>query len=488
MSRVNHLLKTEQIEPTFENGKNLSVSARLGKLQFHHSGKFRVLQFADVQEGPHVSSDTVRLIAAACDAARPDLVIFTGNQIAGYDTAYEKTFRKRRWSTHLDSVYSAGLSMGRWVGDAIQGLTSGSKKASEQSENDTVRDHQEPNRRREYELQHSADAVRKTISQIVEPLVDRGIPFAATYGNHDFQCGLDTDQIDAIFREFSGCLNPETNTAVSSDSPKLLPASGLENQKAYACEPGSFALPVADVEGKQTILNLVLLDSGDYARHGGYGSPSGRALDFLREVPAKTGRPSIVFQHMPIPQYYQLLRPVPPTTAHAIQGYRSFDAACYLLDDDKTLAGSYLGEGVSCPDHDSGEFAILKKTGYFAMFAGHDHRNGFVGLVHGIMLGATPTCGFGSYGPPPSKRAARLLEFDIRHPYRPRTQLLEFGQLVGRPSSHKAYTYAMSYLPTSKGEAIDLLRKPRIVVGSLAASVAKYASLFVEGTKSRRRK
>ena len=80
------------------DGRPVSVSARLGRLQFHESGKFRVLQFADIQDGPKVSSDTIRLIEASLDATRPDVVIFTGNQVAGYDTAYADTFRKRRWS------------------------------------------------------------------------------------------------------------------------------------------------------------------------------------------------------------------------------------------------------------------------------------------------------------------------------------------------------------------------------------------------------
>ncbi|BDR54144.1 hypothetical protein KIMH_02550 [Bombiscardovia apis] len=484
MSDAHRLLKTLQSAEAGEDDRPLSVSARLGRLQFHHSGKFRVLQLADVQEGPKVSPDTIRLIAAACDAARPDLVVFTGNQIAGYDTAFEKTFRKRRWSTPLDSVYSAGLSMGRWVGDAIQGLTPGSKKPGGQQlqRGDSATNPgalsaqpvQGPELRRERELQASADAVRHTISQIVAPLVERGIPFAVTYGNHDFQCGLDTDQMDAIYREFPGCLNPESNASSRPDLPRPLPASQMADQKAYVCEPGTFALPVADAQGQKQLMSLVLVDSGDYDRQGGYGSPSRRALDFLLQVPSFNGKPSMAFQHMPIPQFYQLLQPVPSTTANAIQGYRSFDSACYVLDESKTLPGSFLGEGVSCPDHDSGEFAILKKAGYFALFAGHDHRNGFVGTVDGITLGATPTCGFGSYGPIPAKRSARLFEFDVRHPYQPRTQLLEFGQIVGRPSSNKAYTFAMSHVPTSKGEAFDLLRKPGLVAGSVATLAASY--------------
>ena len=50
-----------RIQPAEEgDDRPLSVSARLGRLQFHQSGKFRVLQLADIQDGPKVSKDTVK--------------------------------------------------------------------------------------------------------------------------------------------------------------------------------------------------------------------------------------------------------------------------------------------------------------------------------------------------------------------------------------------------------------------------------------------
>lgn len=398
----------------------VSVSARLGRLQFHESGKFRVLQFADIQDGPKVSSDTIRLIEASLDATRPDVVIFTGNQIAGYDTAYADTFRKRRWSKGRDFI--------------------------------------KPDRRAAA-LDHTREQVRGMIAQFLEPLIDRRVPWAVTYGNHDFQCGLDNAELDAIYREFPGCLNPES-TAESPGRSRMVPGSWLRDQLVYPCEPGTFALPVSDVDHTGTVLGLVLLDSGDYARSGGYGVPSSRGLEFLRHAPGLVGGKAMLFQHLPLPQYYDLLRQVPANAANAIQGYRTFDGHSYVLDENVTLPGSYLGEGISCTDHDCGEFALLKETnGYFAVAAGHDHRNGFVGTHGGIMLVATPTCGFGSYGPVPEKRAVRLFEFDIRHPHEPRTQLLEFGELVGKPKSNKAYAYGMtSVKPDSEG--MDLLHRP----------------------------
>lgn len=402
-----------------EQPRPLSVSARLGRLQFHRSGKFRVLQLADVQDGPRISSDTIRLITAAVKTARPDLVIFSGNQIAGYDPAYAETYCKRHWKTPV--------------------LT----------------------QRRELALSHTRQLVRASIGQCVQPLIDAGVPWAVTYGNHDFQCGLGNAQLDELYREFDGCVNPP---APPADGAVCVAdrVAALPRETVFACEPGTFALPVANERG-ETVLGVVLVDSGDYAPTGGYGAPSPRALRFLRQVPAQLGQGvrSVVFQHTALPQYYRLLKPVASTAAHAVEGYRMFSGQYYVLDERATEPGGYLGEGVSSPDDDSGEFGILTDGGaYCAIATGHDHRNAFVGQSGGLAMVASPTCGFGSYGPIPERRAARLFEFDIRHPYNPRTQLLEFGQLVGKPSSKKAYVYGMTVASKSQSEGVHLLHKP----------------------------
>lgn len=396
----------------------LSVSATLGRLQFHKSDKFRILQLSDIQDGSSVSADTIRLIEAACDASRPDLVVFSGNQVAGYDSEFSQTATKRPWS----SPWDLGLS-----------------ETDRQAATDATR-----------------ALVKKNIQTTTAPLVSRGIPFAVTYGNHDFQCGLDESVLDALYREVPGCCNPPS-ISVDPAQAQNLPSSGLKGQVAYACEPGTFCLPVHD-EDEAVVFLIVLLHSGTYALEGGCGSLSVDAREFLKDQPQKLDAQGIIFQNIPLPQYYRLLKPVPPTRAHAVEGYRTFSKTYYEIDPEKTVPGSYLGEGISCPDKDTGEFAIARDQGYFAISAGHDHRNGFAGSLEGVMLMATPTCGFGSYGPAPAKRAARLLEFDLRHPYEPRTQLLEFGDLVGKASSKKSYSFGANYVPQAGEEEYDLVR------------------------------
>lgn len=65
-------------------------------LRFNSDGTFRVLQMADIQDGPNVRKDTIRLIEAAIKKTHPNLIVFTGDQIRGYDPAYIDTFLRRR--------------------------------------------------------------------------------------------------------------------------------------------------------------------------------------------------------------------------------------------------------------------------------------------------------------------------------------------------------------------------------------------------------
>ena len=52
-------------------------------MKFREDGTFHILQFADIQELPEASEDTMALIRRALDTARPDLVVLTGDQLKG---------------------------------------------------------------------------------------------------------------------------------------------------------------------------------------------------------------------------------------------------------------------------------------------------------------------------------------------------------------------------------------------------------------------
>ena len=72
------------------------ITVSIMTLRFNSDGTFRVLQMADIQDGPNVRKDTIRLIEAAIKKTHPNLIVFTGDQIRGYDPAYIDTFLRRR--------------------------------------------------------------------------------------------------------------------------------------------------------------------------------------------------------------------------------------------------------------------------------------------------------------------------------------------------------------------------------------------------------
>jgi len=65
-----------------------------------HGGKFKIMQVTDIQDAADVDAETLRLIAAALDSEKPDLVVLTGDQVKGYARSMkngenvEKTIRQ----------------------------------------------------------------------------------------------------------------------------------------------------------------------------------------------------------------------------------------------------------------------------------------------------------------------------------------------------------------------------------------------------------
>ena len=59
-------------------------------MKFREDGTFHILHITDIQEIPEVAEDTLTLMRRALDAAKPDLVVFTGDQLKGYSEKFRK--------------------------------------------------------------------------------------------------------------------------------------------------------------------------------------------------------------------------------------------------------------------------------------------------------------------------------------------------------------------------------------------------------------
>lgn len=470
-------------------------------LRFRDNGVFRVLQMADVQDGPDVLPDTIRMIREAIRAADPDLVVFTGDQIRGYDPAYIDTFLRRRSETPGARVRAVTLVEAKLRGirqrNALNANLEAAGEALPADAHEAIPVAAPAHSAATLgELMDEAhDKVRRTFAGFLGPVVEAGVPFAATYGNHDFQCGILPAEQDGIYREFPGCLNP------------VLPQDG-EAYDALALEPGTFAVPIESSDGSGRVaMSVMMVNSGDYAGDpdendaqypayvvnprgldladsDGYGTPSPEAIAWLGSVQRALGErngdgrpvPAIAFQHIPPQEFYDCLTQVPAWTPNAVEGARAFAGRCYVLNRDVCRPGSRLGEAIGCADENVGEVAALREAGgYFALFCGHDHKNSFVGHVHGLDLGYAPTCGFECYGPKSRYRGVRLFEFHENDPAAYETRMLTWGELVGRYSSDELRVWFEDHCVTDAIGLRNELRRPQVfaaVAGVLSVGFA----------------
>lgn len=462
-------------------------------LRFREDGSFRVLQMADIQDGPNVLPDTIRLIREAIRKADPDLVVFTGDQIRGYDPAYIDTFLRRRGEepgARVRAVTEVEAKLrgikrraGNRVNNRLLAMKSdGSNPDVQQTAStasttstlvySTTSDPQDVPTTLDELMDETRDKVRRTFAGFLGPVIEAEVPFAATYGNHDFQCGILADEQDGIYREFPGCLNP-----------------------VDSLEPGTFALPIEASDGSGRVaMSVMMVNSGDYAGKpeendaqypayvvnprgldladsDGYGTPSPEAIDWLGAVQSELGErngdgkpvPAIAFQHIPPQEFYDCLKEVPAWTPNAVEGARTHAGHCYVLNHEICRPGSRLGEAIGCADENVGEVDALREAGgYFALFCGHDHKNAFVGHAHGIDLGYAPTCGFECYGPKSRYRGIRLFEFHESNPAGYVTRMLTWGDLVGRYSSNEVRVWFEDHCVTGAISMRNELRRPQV--------------------------
>lgn len=308
-------------------------------MKFREDGTFHILQFADIQEIPNVSEDTLLLMNAALERARPDLVVLTGDQLKGA-------------SRHF-------------VG--------------------------------------KGERAEETIRRIMKPITDRKIPFAVTFGNHDLECGLQNDEQMEIYRSLPGCVD-------------WLNRRGQEIH--HGTKEGTFAIGVRSSDEARVAMAVYLFDTGGNLPQGGYQPlPPGDLFWYkgVRDTLAQENGgpvPGIVFQHIPLPEYYRLLKRVDRKTKGAVRTYRTHAGEYYVLDPAKCREGR-LCEAVSVPDADNRELESFREQGdIFAVYCGHDHKNSFVGSWLGVDLGYTPSCGFNEYGDGVN-RAAREFVFSL---------------------------------------------------------------------------
>ena len=297
-------------------------------------------------------------------------------------------------------------------------------------------------------------AVAETVDRLLQPVTSRNIPFAVTFGNHDRQVGISNrDQFMHIYKKYPTCVG--------------------ELAEGGACG-GTYNIPIESADGSgRPVCNLYLFDSGTDAKGGGYEAFDPRILAWYRKtrdaLREKAGDfvPSIVFQHIPLPEYYHVLRRVKKSEKGAIEAFRTHKHEFYKLGETCAPGGGLL-EPPSIPDKNNGEFdALAEKGDVLAVFVGHDHKNSFVGRYKNIDLGFTQSSGFNAYGNR-TKRGVRCIVLHENDPKHYETYTRTFEELVGTRVTRPVFDYLTAKAPATVDAAIPMILK---AVGAVAAVV-----------------
>lgn len=365
-------------------------------LRFNSDHKFKIMQIADTQEIPAVSPDTLSLINNALDREKPDLVIFTGDQIKGYSKKFKKD-------------------------PAI---------------------------------------IESTIDILVEPIAKRNIPFMVTYGNHDAQCGVDNRSQYKFYAKYDNFINGDLRNADDVGTADIQIYSSTEDKPVF---------------------ELYIIDSHGKAKDGaGYAPVDKEQIEWYvsrrEQLKAENGDylPSLVFQHIPVPEFFDVIKKVPKGTKGAVPAYGAHENEYFVLNDETIAEGGFMLESPASPDVNTGEFEAMSEKGdVLGIYVGHDHNNSFVVKYKGVDLGYTQGAGFNVYGPG-ENRGVRIFELDETAPREYKTHTATFKELCGTKIKTPVKEFIYKHAPTSPRAVKPILIKVGIGIAAIAAVYAAY--------------
>jgi len=249
--------------------------------------------------------------------------------------------------------------------------------------------------------------MRQAMNNVAQPMEQRGIKWAVTFGNHDEDStsygGLDEEAMLKFYMAYKYNVNQPGATDINGT--------------------GNMNLLIRDSAGKKAAFNLWLLDSGRYAPKTIAGQDfSGyptwdwirfNQVDWYYETSKKLEQqfgykvPSLMFIHIPLWE-------------HRFMWFDSVDSRTEADHARAVAKHQIVGERNEdeCPGpFNSGMFsAMLDRGDVKGVFCGHDHVNTYMGNYYGILLGYSGSTGFGAYGLPGAERnrlrGARVFNLD----------------------------------------------------------------------------
>ena len=274
-------------------------------LRFNEDGSFKIVIFADCQDGIIPNGRMTKFMADALDKEQPDMVIFLGDNV----------------------------------------------------------------------LQEFQPFNQAGIEQILRPLVERGIPYAYVWGNHDGEYNT-KENMHAIYSHYGTCLTYDAEPALTGF--------------------GTCNLPIYASDGSDDmVFNLWLMDSNMYLdgdKSKGYDYVHQDQLDWYVRTSEAIAReqghqvPSLMFQHIIVPEIYDLLE-IAPEDAEGENIFEYNGQKYYLAFREDADAEGLMLESPSPSTVNGGQLSTVAERGdVMAIFTGHDHTNNFRATVQGVEL------------------------------------------------------------------------------------------------------
>lgn len=291
------------------------------------------------------------------------------------------------------------------------------------------------------------------IDAVAKPIDERGIPFALVFGNHDHE---------GLCDEANGMTEEEAKEFILARFQTYKNCLAVEGEELTGV--GNYNLPILNSAGDKAVFNLWFMDSNPYAPEeegGGYGYVHEdqtawyqRTSDALKAENGGEPLPSLLFQHIIVPEAYEMFNTVKFGTKGAVRGNSSFHDKWFTVNPEYVYEGE-LNEGPCSPNTNHGQFeSWLTQGDIIGAFFGHDHVNDFAGVYKGIHLVACPAVTFYSYG---NHRGVRTITLDESDLTKFDSEILSFDELTGLKvynlykKNHGYIEYKNNFLPAFFG-------------------------------------
>jgi predicted phosphodiesterase len=234
---------------------------------------------------------------------------------------------------------------------------------------------------------------------------DFGTRVTMVYGNHDNEAGPDKVTKAEQFAIYKRHKNFVGHYLAEADG-------GTSDGQGQ--HYGTHNLLIRGSAGEAPVFGLWMFDSGSYDPRGGYSCVQEPQIDWFKATNAATGKlPSLAFQHIAVPEVYDVLPQVAAGTHGAYS--RSFINADGSTYTKYVMFDPSIGfkESAGCSKYNEGQSAALDEAGnVMAIFWGHDHNNSYqLKRTGGTDFVSSPSTGFGAYGEA-ENRGARVIILD----------------------------------------------------------------------------